>query len=157
MEFKNVEFKEEKCFGIEKHITPADKKQGVINDLWMTFVESIDYKTAGDLYGVSRNFDIATQEFDYSACAGINAPILKEFTKQEITIPGGKYAKFSSKGIMNAETIEKFYTDVFTFTMVGGEITPDMERGINSFELYDESYLGMDNPESVYYLLIPIK
>ena len=157
MKFENVEFKEQKCFGIEKHITTTNKKEGVINDLWMTFVESIDYKTAGDLYGVSRNFDITTQEFDYSACADINAPILKEFTKKELTIPGGKYAKFSSKGIMDAETIEKFYTDVFTFTMVGGEITPDMERGINSFELYDELYLGMDNPESVYYLLIPIK
>ncbi len=157
MKFENVEFKEQRCFGIEKHVTAADKKQGVINDLWMTFVESIDYKAAGNLYGVSKNFDITTQEFDYSACAHIDTPILKEFTKKEITIPGGKYAKFSSKGIMNAETIEKFYTDVFTFTMVGGEITPDMGRGINSFELYDESYLGIDNPESVYYLLIPIK
>lgn len=157
MKFENIEFKEHKCLGIEEHITAIDKKQGIINNLWMTFVESIDYKTAEDLYGVSKNFDMTTQEFDYSACADINTPILKEFTKKEITIPGGRYAKFKSKGIMNAETIEKFYTDVFTFTMVGGEITPDMERGINSFELYDESYLGMDDPESVYYLLIPIK
>ncbi|WP_028856295.1 GyrI-like domain-containing protein [Psychrilyobacter atlanticus] len=157
MKFENVEFKEQKCFGIEEHITTTNKKEGLINNLWMTFVESIDYKAAGALYGVSKNFDITTQEFDYSACADINTPILKEFTRKDITIPGGKYAKFSSKGIMNDKTIEKFYTDVFTFTMVGGEITPDMERGINSFELYDESYLGIDNPESVYYLLIPIK
>jgi len=157
MKFENIEFKEQKCFGIEEHITTTNKKDGLINTLWMTFVESIDYKVAGDLYGVSRNFDIITQEFDYIACAHIDAPILKEFTKKEITIPGGKYAKFAYKGIMNPETIEKFYTDVFTFTMVGGEITADMERGINSFELYDNSYLGMDNPESVYYLLIPIK
>lgn len=157
MKFENVEFKEQKCFGIEEHITAKKKKEGLINTLWMTLIESIDYKTAGDLYGVSRNFDMTTQEFDYSVCTSIDTVILKEFTKKEITIPGGKYVKFSSKGIMNAETIEKFYTDVYTFTMVGGEITPDMERGINSFELYDDSYLGIDNPESVYYLLIPIK
>ena len=157
MKFENVKFKEQKCFGIEKHITLKNKKEGIINTLWMTFVESVDYKAAGVLYGVSRNFDMTTQEFDYSACTNIDTPILKEFEKKEITIPGGKYAKFSSKGIMNTEAIEKFYTDVFTFTMVGGEITPDMGRGINSFELYDDSYLGIDNPESVYYLLIPVK
>ncbi|MEI6858181.1 GyrI-like domain-containing protein [Psychrilyobacter sp.] len=157
MKFENVEFKKQKCFGIEEHITTENKKEGLINTMWMTFVESVDYTTSEVLYGVSRNFDMTTLEFDYSVCAEIKTPILKEFEKKEITIPGGKYAKFKSKGIMNTETIEKFYTDVFTFAMVGGEITSDMERGINSFELYDNSYLGMDNPESIYYLLIPIK
>ncbi|OQY41698.1 MAG: hypothetical protein B6227_04295 [Fusobacteriia bacterium 4572_74] len=117
MKFENVEFKEQKCFGIEKHITITNKKEGLINSLWMTFVKSINYTTSEALYGVSRNFDMTTQEFDYSACAEINTPILKEFEKIEITIP----------------------------------------EGINSFELYDNSYLGIDNPESVYYLLIPIK
>lgn len=120
MKFENVEFKEQKCFGIEKHITITNKKEGLINSLWMTFVKSINYTTSEALYGVSRNFDMTTQEFDYSACAEINTPILKEFEKIEITIPEGKYAKFRSKGIMDTEAIEKFYTDAFTFVMVGG-------------------------------------
>ena len=54
MKFENVEFKEQKCFGIEKHITTENKKEGLINTMWMTFVESIGYKTTGVLYGVSR-------------------------------------------------------------------------------------------------------
>lgn len=157
MKFENIEFKEQKCFGMEEHITIAKKKEGLLNTLWMNFVESIDYKTSGVLYGVSRNFNMITQEFDYSACTHVNTPILKEFFKKEITIPSGKYAKFAYKGIMNSESIEKFYLDVFTFATVGGEVIPDTERGINSFELYDDSYLGMDNPDSIYYLLIPIK
>jgi len=100
---------------------------------------------------------MTTQEFDYLVCAEINTPILKEFEKKEITIPSGKYAKFRFKGIMAPEAIEGFYTDVFTFIMIGGKIIFDMDRGINSFELYDDSYLGMDNPESIYYLLVPVK
>jgi len=157
MKFEIVEFEEQKCFGIEEHITKINKEEGLVNNMWINFIDSIDYKDVKNLYGVLKNFDLTTQEFDYSVCANIGTPILKKFKKKEITIPGGRYAKFTSKGITNNETVEKFYTDVWTFTMVGGEIIPDLERGINSFELYDDSYLGMDNPESIYYLLIPIK
>ncbi len=46
---------------------------------------------------------------------------------------------------------------ITSFSMTSGNIIPDIDREIYSFELYDESYRGMYDPESIFYLLIPIK
>ncbi len=158
MEYEITELISIRCFGIEKHITKENKKENTIfNDIWKSLMESVDYKKCSVAFGTSKNFKMDTQEFDYMACVKEGTPVLSDFNMQNTIIPGGRYAKFKFKGVMNSESVEKFYNNVFTFSMTAGTLIPDMERGINSLELYDESYRGMDNPESVFYLLIPIK
>ncbi|WP_319201851.1 GyrI-like domain-containing protein [uncultured Ilyobacter sp.] len=158
MDFEIIEFEATDCFGIENHITPENKKGNkILNDMWETLMDSIDYSKIIYAFGVSKNFQLDTQEFDYNACVKEGTPLLKEMQAKKITIPGGRYAKFRFKGIMSSDAVEKFYTEVFSFSMTSGEVIPDMDRGINSFELYDESYRGMDDPESIFYILVPIK
>ncbi|WP_320046447.1 GyrI-like domain-containing protein [uncultured Ilyobacter sp.] len=158
MDFEIMEFKATDCFGIENHITKENKRGNkIFNEMWETLMNSIDYNKIKYAFGVSKNFQLDTQEFDYIACVKEGTPVIKEFKSKRTTIPEGKYAKFRFKGVMSSEAKEKFYPEVFAFSMTSGKVIPDLERGINSFELYDDSYTGMNDPESVFYLLIPIK
>jgi len=158
MKFEIIEFETRNCFGIENHITKKDKMgSNIFSNMWEILMDSIDYKKLKYSFGVSKNYQMDTQEFDYIACVEVGTPLIKNMEYTKTVIPAGKYAKFKSKGVMSSEVMEKFYTDVFSFSMTSGKLLYDMERGINSFELYDESYRGIDDPESIFYLLIPIK
>ena len=160
MNYEIIELEEKKCYGLGAHIGAHDSsKEEILIKIWGDLMGAIEYQKIKECYGISKNFNMATGEFDYTACVENNIPVLREIEFEKMTLPQGKYAKFKFVGVVESVSITEFYSKAFGFVMMGGELVADMERGINSAELYDEDYNSEDmtDPNSVFYLLIPIK
>jgi len=154
MNYQVIELKELKLSGKEIFVDKEAQDGNKISQFWCDFIENTDTSKMGNSYGISKNFNPMTFEFDY--IVGVqNKDSLKDLTDiEEFTIPAGKYAKFRCQGAMNKESIHQNFKESFEAVMRDGILDP--MRGINCFELYNEEFLGAENPETVYYLLIAI-
>lgn len=153
MTYEVVDVDEKRIRGMEIFVNWEVHTSDGIAGLWMDFIQKTDLKSLKSSYGVSKNLDVETLEFDYMAGSEDGCIVDSEGTTEWV-IPGGRYARFSNRGLMTRQSIAKFYEESFKSVFASGRI--DSERGISSFELYDKDYIVMGNTESLYYLLIPV-
>lgn len=153
VKYEMVEIEEKRIRGLEVFVDRELYETDGIADMWMELIQRMDLNSMGDSYGIMRNFDIEHFEFDYMA--GIEEGVIGDPVGMvEWIIPGGRYARFSRKGPMTRESIAKLYDE--SFKTIFAEGLMDVDRGINSFELYNKDYIVLGNSESIHYLLIPV-
>ncbi|MFA8342931.1 MAG: GyrI-like domain-containing protein [Rhodothermaceae bacterium] len=157
-ELKEIE--EFTVVGMEKTVTL--KTNYLIVELWEKFSQRIDEiknRIGTEYFEVCKPFEEGekekfTEDSEFTKVASVKVSKVEDLPEgmTAVTVPGGKYAVFTHKG--------KSMEIKSTYEYIWGKWVPSTDLEVDlrySFELYDERFLGPENPDSEMEIYIPIK
>lgn len=140
-----VNLDEFKVVGMQIH-TAFKNKDTTIPKLWDDYIPKSGFKKGDVCYGVCSG---DMEEFDYLAGMKSSGEVPEGFV--ELTVKGGRYAKFLHQG--HVSKLDVTFAEIFDkFLPEAGE-KPDLERA--TFERYGDKYTDDDNCEFEVY--VPLK
>lgn len=154
------EIEEFTVVGMEKTVTL--KTNYLIYQLWQEFAPRIGEikNRVGDAhFEVSKSCDESdienfTEDSEFIEVASVKVDKVEEIPEgmTAVTVSGGKYMVFTHKGL--AMELKK------TYDYIWGKWLPNSKYSVkldNTFEVYDDRFLGPENPDSEMDIYIPIK
>jgi AraC family transcriptional regulator len=122
-----------------------------IPQLWDVFVPRLtevpNQSSPQETYGIAENHDLATHEFDYTACVAVTEASQLPTGMVSKTVPANRYAVFPC----TLATIQQAFADAeawFATSSYRRKLAPE-------FELYDAAFEG--GADDRVYVYIPIE
>lgn len=146
--------------GMEKTVTL--KTNYLITELWGEFgprIGEIKNRIGSEHFEVCKPLEEGkkerfTEDSEFTEVASVKVSRVEDLPEgmTSVTVPGGKYAVFTHKG--KSMEIKNTYEYIWGKWIPSTDVEVDLRY---DFELYDERFLGPENPDSEMEIYIPIK